>query len=215
MLYVYLERVEIDRLWSRPCWSRHEHEISTPAEKEEGPAISLGTHDRGTHAHTCTCTLEHFFVVSFQILISQGVELWAWLELASTCPSPIAASVDTSSLWPGRGRERGGGGGGGEGERREGDFIFNHAERSKEFPAHQSNVSGGHWTDPLPPQYIHCCMQTDLNANERLTKYNSIQNADYCTLDLLCVRVHVHACIHVVLTDRCWPARPHFPSLSH
>ena len=104
---------------------------------------------------------------------------------------------------------------GGEGERREGDFIFNHAERSKEFPAHQSNVSGGHWTDPLPPQYIHCCTQTDLNANERLTKYNSIQNADYCTLDLLCVRVHVHACIHVVLTDRCWPARPHFPSLSH
>ena len=33
-------------------------------------------------------TFEHFFEDSFQILISQGVELWAWLELANTFPSP-------------------------------------------------------------------------------------------------------------------------------
>ena len=46
-------------------------------------------------------TLEHFLGEErFQILISQGVELWAWLALARTPPSSCAASVDTSSVWP-------------------------------------------------------------------------------------------------------------------
>ena len=43
-------------------------------------------------------TFEHLLVGSFQILISQGVELWAWLELARAFPSPLTARVDTSSL---------------------------------------------------------------------------------------------------------------------